>query len=258
MNKFNALFRKEWLEAWRDKKLVWLPAVMLLMTILQPITLYFMPAILENSNSLPEGAIVELPIPSGGEVLVSTLSQLHTIGTAIIVLACMNVIVQERNTGALMQLFTRPLSTATYIFSKWTMLVLLHLSAFSLSYGVAWYYTNNLFTDVSFDSVWKSFMIYCLWIVLVITVTLFVGTFLRRSGGVAGISILILASIAILSTVLPDTATYLPSSILTLATDILEMEKTTLHTGIIVTTSLAFILLLLIGMVKQFNRSVKF
>jgi ABC-2 type transport system permease protein len=258
LTKFYALFRKEWLEAWRDKKVVWLPAVMLLITTLQPITLYFMPAILENSNSLPEGAVVELPVPSGGEVLASTLSQLHTIGTAIVVLACMNVIVQERNAGALMQLFTRPLRTATYIFSKWTMLVLLHLSAFSLSYGVAWYYTNKLFTDVPFASVWKSFMIYCLWVVLVITVTLFVATFLRRSGGVAGISILIIASIAILSTILPNAAAYLPSNILPLATEILKTGKTNMHTGIIVTTSLFFILMLLIGMVKQFNRSVKF
>ncbi|QXE01795.1 ABC transporter permease [Terribacillus sp. DMT04] len=258
MIKFNALFRKEWLEAWRDKKVIWLPAVILLMTILQPITLYFMPAILENSNSLPDGAVMKLPIPSGGEVLASTLSQLHTIGTAIIVLACMNVIVQERNTGALMQLFTRPLSSAAYIFSKWTMLVLLHLLAFSLSYGIAWYYTNNLFTDVPFTSVWKSYMIYCLWIVLVITVTLFMGTILRRSGGVAGISILIIASIALLSTILPDTAAYLPSNILTLATDILKTDNTNMHTGIIVTTTLFFIVVLLIGMIKQFSRSVKF
>lgn len=258
MKEFNALFHKEWMEAWREKKLIWLPAVILLVTLLQPISLYFMPTILENSNGLPPGAVIELPIPSGEEVMASTLSQLHTIGTAIIVLACMNVIVQERNNGSLMQLFSRPLKTASYIFSKWTMLVLLHLSAFSLSYGAAWYYTNILFSKVSFTLVWKSFLIYCLWIVLVITVTLFIGTFLRRSGGVAGISILILASIGIMSSVLPDIAAYLPSNLLVLATEILETDRANMDGGIILGTTFACITLLLLGMVKQFEKSVKF
>lgn len=258
MRRFNALFYKEWIEAWREKKLIWLPAVILLVTLLQPISLYFMPTILENSNSLPPGAVIELPIPSGAEVLAGTLSQLHTIGTAIIVLACMNVIVQERNSGSLMQLFSRPLNTATYILSKWTMLVLLHLGAFTISYGAAWYYTNALFSDVSFTSVWKSFVIYCLWIVLVITVTLFVSTFLRRSGGVAGISILIVASIAILSTVIPDIAIYLPSNILNLATEVLNAEKGTMHMGAVLATTIVFIAILLLTMVKKFEKSVKF
>ncbi|PAF35165.1 hypothetical protein CHH58_17745 [Terribacillus saccharophilus] len=258
MKRFNALFHKEWVEAWREKKLVWLPAVILLVTLLQPISLYFMPTILESSSSLPPGAVIELPIPSGAEVLAGTLSQLHTIGTAIIVLACMNVIVQERNNGSLMQLFSRPVNTVTYIFSKWTMLVLLHLGAFTISYGAAWYYTNILFSDVSFTSVWKSFVIYCLWIVLVITVTLFVSTFLRRTGGVAGISILIVASIAILSTVIPDIAIYLPSNILYLATEVLNTEKGTMHMGAVLATTIAFIALLLFTMVKQFEKSVKF
>ncbi|MEC0302326.1 ABC transporter permease [Terribacillus saccharophilus] len=258
MKRFNALFYKEWIEAWREKKLIWLPAVILLVTLLQPISLYFMPTILENSNSLPPGAVIELPIPSGAEVLAGTLSQLHTIGTAIIVLACMNVIVQERNSGSLMQLFSRPINTATYILSKWTMLVLLHLGAFTISYGAAWYYTNALFSDVSFTSVWKSFVIYCLWIVLVITVTLFVSTFLRRSGGVAGISILIVASIAILSTVIPDIAIYLPSNILNLATEVLNAEKGTMHMGAVLATTIVFIAILLLTMVKKFEKSVKF
>lgn len=258
MKKFNALFHKEWTEAWREKKLVWLPAVILLVTLLQPISLYFMPAILENSNNLPSGAVIELPIPSGNEVLAGTLSQFHTIGTAIIVLACMNVIVQERNNGSLMQLFSRPVHTGTYIFSKWTMLVLLHLGAFTISYGAAWYYTNILFSDVSFSSVWKSCVIYCLWIVLIITVTLFVGTFLRRGGGVAGISILIAASIAILSNIVPDIAIYLPSELLNLSTELLNKNDGNTHIGAVLTTTIALIVLLLLTMIKQFEKSVKF
>ncbi|MFP7495440.1 ABC transporter permease subunit [Terribacillus saccharophilus] len=258
MKRFNALFHKEWVEAWREKKLIWLPAVILLVTLLQPISLYFMPTILENANNLPEGAVIELPIPSGAEVLAGTLSQFHTIGTAIIVLACMNVIVSERNNGALMQLFSRPIHTSTYIFSKWTMLVLLHLGAFTISYGAAWYYTNTLFSDVSFSSVWKSYMMYCLWIVLVITVTLFVGAFLRRSGGVAGISILIAACIALLSNIVPDIAIYLPSYILNLSTELLNPNEGNNHIGTVLATTVAVIALLLFTMIKQFDKSVKF
>lgn len=108
MNTFLVLFKKEMLEAWRDKKLIWLPIVMSILAISQPISLYYMPEILEKSVNLPEGAVIKLPVPTGAEVLAGTLSQFGTIGTAIVILSVMGSIAHERNSGSLSLLMARP------------------------------------------------------------------------------------------------------------------------------------------------------
>ena len=99
MRNFIILFKKEMKESMRNGKWIWLPIVLMIIGIMQPITSYYMPQILEMAGNLPEGAVIDIPMPSGEEVLISTFSQYGTIGTLLFVLALMNVISQERQNG---------------------------------------------------------------------------------------------------------------------------------------------------------------
>ena len=101
MRNFLILFKKEMKESVRSGKWVWLPIVLMVIGLSQPLTTYYMPQILEMAGNLPEGAVIEIPKPSGEEVLIGTMSQYGTIGTLLFVLAMMGVISQERQTGSL-------------------------------------------------------------------------------------------------------------------------------------------------------------
>src|SRR5690606_23959216 len=148
MRNFIILLKKEMKESLRNGKWIWLPVVMMIMGIMQPITSYYMPQILEIAGNLPEGAVIDIPTPSGEEVLISTLSQYGTIGTLLFVLALMNVISQERQTGAIVFVVVRPVSALQYIASKFIGQLFILLVALAAGYLFTWYYTNLLFNYV--------------------------------------------------------------------------------------------------------------
>lgn len=212
MKTFFTLFRKEWLEAWRDKKLIWLPIVMMIIAVLQPLVLYYMEELLSVAGNLPEGAVLEFPVPTGEEVLISTLSQFDTIGTAIVVLSAMGIISHERNSGALSLIMARPVQPLQYISSKWLAHTLILVISFGLSYAFAYYYTALLFNEVSLTRLFASFAIYCLWLVFTLTVTLAIGTMLKKTGGIAGASLLVVACLLLSSSLLPKFMKWSPAN----------------------------------------------
>ncbi|MEC1259110.1 ABC transporter permease [Bacillus swezeyi] len=210
MNSFYILFQKEWKESWKDGKLLWLPVVLILLGLIQPISLYYMPQIIDMAGNLPDGAVIDIPKPGGEEVLVSTLSQFGTVGTAIFVFSVMGSIVNERNHGSLSLIMARPVNPIHYIGSKWLAQVLLVLASFTVSYGLAFYYTNLLFGKVGIDRFLLSLSVYSVWIVFVMTVTLFFSALFRHIGGVAGGSITLIAAVSLAGSLFPRFTEWTP------------------------------------------------
>src|SRR4051812_42351190 len=192
MNNFLILLKKEMKESIRNRKWIWLPVVFILIGVSQPLTMYYMPQILDAAGNLPDGAVIEIPTPTGEEVLLSTMSQYGTIGTLLFVLATMGVISQERQNGSLMLVMVRPVNVLQYIGSKFVAQLIILLVSLAASYVVSWYYTNLLFNPVSWNLMLSSLVVYSLWIVFIVAVTILVGTLLRNSGGIAGVSVLFL------------------------------------------------------------------
>lgn len=247
MRNFTTLFQKELLEAFRNGKWIWLPIALIIIGITQPITSYYMPEILESAGNLPEGTIIEIPIPSGEEVLAGTLSQFGMIGTLLFVLATMGVIANERQNGSLTFVMVRPVNPFQYIASKWSSQLVIALVSLLLSYGLTYYYTNLLFQPIAWEKVVMSFIVYSLWILFVLSVTIFVGTFLKAASGIAGLSIAILGGLSVLSSLFTKYTEWSPAHLRAQASAIL-LDGKLLENGMLVivtTISLSFLFLLL-------------
>ncbi len=108
--RFIVMVQKELLELVRSYKLLWVPLVYLLLGIMQPVSTYFMPVILEQAGSLPEGTVIEIPKPLGSEVLAQTLQQFGTLGVLVLVLVCMGTVSGERNNGTASLILVKPIS----------------------------------------------------------------------------------------------------------------------------------------------------
>ncbi|OAK67396.1 ABC transporter permease subunit [Lederbergia galactosidilytica] len=212
MNVFLTLVQKDWIEAWRDKKWIWLPVVISLLAISQPISQYYMPQILDMAGNLPEGTVIEIPVPTGGEVLAGTLGQLGIIGTAIFVLSVMGSIAHERNSGALSLVMVRPVQAFQYIISKWVSNAIILLFSFVVGYSLSYYYTNLLFERVEIKAFLGSLFIYSLWILFVLTITLLTGTLLKNVGGIAGVSVVVLAVLSLGSSLFPKYMEWSPAN----------------------------------------------
>ncbi|MBW8350100.1 ABC transporter permease [Bacillus sp. IITD106] len=254
MSTFLTLLNKELLEAWRDRKLIWLPIVLSVLCISQPITSYYMPQILEKAGNLPKGAVIKIPVPTGAEVLAGTLSQLGMIGTAIFVLSVMGSIVQERNSGALSLVMARPVQAYQYIASKWVANAIILLVSFIVGYGLSYYYTNLLFDKVEISRFFASVGVYSIWILFTLTITLLGGTLFKKIGGVAGASLLTVATISLSGSLFPKFMGWSPSNALGHASSYLASGTWGDSFGSMLFSSMALILCIFAITVYLFKR----
>nr|WP_295975000.1 ABC transporter permease subunit [uncultured Bacillus sp.] len=258
MRNFLILFQKELKESLRSGKCIWLPIAFIILGISQPLSTYYMPQILESAGNLPDGAVIQLPTPSGEELLASTLSQFGTVGTLLIVIAFMGAISNERQNGTLTLVMVRPVRPIQYISSKFFSQILLTLVSFLLSYGMTWYYTNLLFHPVRWERVLVSFIIYSLWIVFTLSVTILMGTLLRAASGIAGVSILLLGGLSVLSGLLTKYTTWSPSNIRAQAEEILIQGKLSDNGVLVICTTFILSTLFVLLAARNFRRFEQF
>ncbi|TCI48142.1 MULTISPECIES: ABC transporter permease [unclassified Exiguobacterium] len=144
-----AIFKQEWKESWRNKRLVWVPVALMLLAAMQPLTLYFLPDILASGGNLPDGTVIEIPTPTPAEVLLSVSEQLRQIGLLVVLLSAMHTFSQERTLGTLAWLKSLNIPASRIVMSKWAHYTLLSAVSILLAQGTAAYYTVILFD--SFD-----------------------------------------------------------------------------------------------------------
>lgn len=78
MMQWMTLFHKELLENWRNRKWIWVPMVMMLLTIMDPLSYYFLPEIIDLTGGVPEGTILDVPTLTTNEVVMMSLGSLST------------------------------------------------------------------------------------------------------------------------------------------------------------------------------------
>jgi ABC-2 type transport system permease protein len=209
--KWQVLFGKEWLEMVRNYKLVWVPIVFILLGVMQPVTSYFLPEILASAGSLPEGAVIEIPLPSGAEVLSQTLQQYNTLGLLIVALSFMTAISSERSSGTAALMLVKPISRGAFVTSKWAAMAALILVSFALGYLGAWYYTILLIGPVESGLVFGSLLIYGLWLIFIGTLTLLFSALFKSGAPAAFAALGLAAALTIASSLWRDLLAWSPS-----------------------------------------------
>ncbi|MGG3281242.1 ABC transporter permease [Paenibacillus solani] len=245
MNQWMIMFRKEMLEMWRNSKWIWLPIVFVLFGIMQPVTAYYLPQILENTGSMTEGTIINISMPTGGEVLIKTLSQYGTIGLLIIVLASMGMVSNERISGVAGMILMKPVKFASYLTVKWAAAVTITIISFTIGFFVSWYYTSSLIGEVNLSRAFISFLLYCLWLAFIITITLLASTSLKGNAAAAFITLAFATVLSLMTSVLSKYMHWSPSHLTDQATTYLMKGEFDPHLSLVLTvTSLSIIVLL--------------
>ncbi len=217
------LFQKEMLENWRNFKWIWVPLVLILLAIMDPLTMHYMPIILDSVGGLPEGAVFEMPIPSTTEVIMMTISQLNSIGIVVIVLMAMGTIANERKNGVLELTLVKPVSFTRYITAKWTALLTIVAASLFIALLTSWYYTNLLFGSVPLIDFLLVYLLFGIWFMFLTALIILFNTFTRSAGAVAAMSI---GSILVLTTVTSLFTTYMTWSPAQIPAHIQDMLQT--------------------------------
>ncbi|MFE6074135.1 ABC transporter permease [Paenibacillus sp. NPDC057886] len=188
--RWSVLWRKEWLEARRSYKLLWFPVVFILMGMLQPLSTYYLPQILQMAGGLPDGSHITLPEYTGAEVMASTLAnQFDQLGVIIMVIGMMGVIVSDKHNGMLAFVLTRNTTLTEYFLSKWLSQAVLIAVAIGAGFITSLVYTSYLYEGLPLSRMAAGFGIYFVWCLFVVTLTLMLCSILNRSSGVAVVAI---------------------------------------------------------------------
>ncbi|MGI2297363.1 ABC transporter permease [Paenibacillus sp. GXUN7292] len=211
--RWTAMLQKELLEQVRSFKLVWVPLVFMVLGIMQPLSTYYMPLILEKTGNLPTGTVIDIPMPSAVEVLASTLQQYGTIGVLVIALVGMGAVSAERNSGIASLILVKPIPAWFFISSKWAANTILAWVALLLGYGAAYYYTIVLFGEVKLVLFLNSYLVYGTWLTLIVTLTILFSTLLRSGAGAAFSAIGVILVLSLSASLLPKYMKWSPGAL---------------------------------------------
>lgn len=213
MTTWLVMYNKEMLELWRSYKWLWVPLVFVLLGIMQPVVSYYMPQIIENAGGLPEGTVIEIPLPTAAQVMVETLSQYNTLGILILVLAVMATVSGERTSGVAGMILIKPVSFASYVTSKWAGAVTLTAASLLLGSLSAWYYTLQLIGSLPFEHMVLGTMLYGLWLAFVMALVVAFSAILRSTGAVAFLTLLVTIGLSVLPSLFAEWMKWSPGTL---------------------------------------------
>ncbi|WP_244863540.1 ABC transporter permease [Paenibacillus cisolokensis] len=205
-----AMLGKEWLELARSWKWLWVPLVFILLGIMQPVSYYFLPQLLDAAGNLPEGAVISIPLPSGGEILAGTLEQYGIFGALIIALSFMGAVSQERNTGTGALILVKPVSPAAFVLSKWLAMAALVAASLAAGYAASWYYTVVLIGPVAVGNAMAGAALYALWLLVVGSSALMFSALWKSPAAAAFSALGTFAALALLTSLFPRQLAWSP------------------------------------------------
>lgn len=254
MMQWMTMFRKEVLENWSNKKWVWVPLVMILLAIMDPLTLYYLPEIIEFSGGMPEGAVFDFPMPPPSEVVLVTLEQFNMFGVLIIALISMGTIAGEKNSGITEIIFVKPIRYTNYITSKWFTFLLLIWLSLLIGMTMNWYYVNLLFGDIEFVTMLQVIFFYGIWLIFVLTLSIFYNTLFKSPGLVVASTIITVVTMSVINMLLGHKLTMFPNQLSNHLADLVMNDTVTnelIGTSIIL---LGLIIILLFAATTIFKR----
>lgn len=253
MRQLGVIYKKETIEMWRNYKWIWIPLTFILFGIMQPVTTYYLPQILDKLGGFPEGTVIDIPLPTGAAILVETLSQFNTVGVLVLVLGFMGSISSEIERGVVNMIMVKPVQYYNFIFGKWLSAMSLASLSIAVGYLTAWYYTDLFIGSVDTQLVLSSYLIFALWLAVIITITLFFSALIKGNGGVAALSIFSIFALSILPEIAVKYLKYSPGVLTKHAYVVLTTGHSSDGLVLTIGISVCMIIALLIGTIYIFR-----
>lgn len=217
-------YQKEMLEMVRSYKILWIPVVLIILGIMQPLTIYYMPEIMKASGNVPPGLLDGYVMPNAAVVMVQALGQYGTIGMLVLALGSMNALAGERSSGTAEMILVRPISPAIIVFSKWAAQVTLLIVALGLGAAGAAYYTEQLIGPLSWVDVILASGVYGLWLLCAVSVTLLFSSFLKAPAA-AFLALAFMAGLSLGQSLIPSWFNWTPAGLSELSAGLLINEE---------------------------------
>ncbi|MEC9485819.1 MAG: hypothetical protein UMR38_08160 [Candidatus Izemoplasma sp.] len=163
--KYDVLFLK------RTAKMIVFPALIVLMSIVSPLTAKYMNqlllSILEDT-----GVNITLPDPVLLDSYIQYMSDLNEIVLLVVLFVSVSIFIRDKTKDLLPLIFSKPVSRVKYLMSKYISFSVLLLVSFIMGYLVFTYYTYYLFDGLYFVEGFIAIMLYFLYLLFLISIAM--------------------------------------------------------------------------------------
>jgi len=204
------LLRKEILEQWRTTRLALVAIVFLLIGLGSPLLARFTPEILKAvaGDQLP----LVLPPPTAADAVDQLAKNVTQFGALIAILLAMGSVATEKERGTAALLLAKPVGRGGFLVAKLVAIGLTLAVALVLAVAGAWFYTLVLFEPLSLGGAVATVVLDWLLLMSWAAITFLGSTLTRSAVAAAGLGIVALIVIGILSA-LPPIAPWLPTGL---------------------------------------------
>ncbi|PWU66855.1 MULTISPECIES: ABC transporter permease [Gracilibacillus] len=210
---WKTIFMKELLEDWRSYKWIWVPLVFILFCIMDPLSTYYLPQIIQAVGGLPDGAVIDIPETEPEMAIMMSLTQMSMLGVLVVIAITMGVIAGERKSGVAELILVKPVRYVTYILAKWSAKLLLVFVSYLVGMLASWYYVNLLFGEITIIEFFSLFLFYFVWLIFVVTLTVFYNTMMKVPGLVLTSTVITIMAMSVLNQIFSFRLPWLPNSI---------------------------------------------
>ncbi len=247
-----AFFKKELLGIFKTYKIWVVPVIFLFFGLMSPPVAKLAPQIVESA--LPKGMSIEIPEPTILDSFGQYFKNLAQLGILAVILLSMGLVSEEKSKGTLQLIVTKPVSRGAVVLSKFVAQTLLIISSMAVSGVVCYLYSIVIFKEGGFLEFSQANLLFIVYYVLIISITIFFSTVLSNQIAAGGLSIIVLAVLSVTPVLNKSFEQYSPAALTGIANKIMLDQAKISQAGWPVVISLVFILFLLFVGIFIFSR----
>lgn len=249
-----AFLKKEFKAIFKTYRFWVIPLVLVFFALMSPPSAKLTPQIL--AAAMPKGLSLKLPEPQMTDAFAQWFKNLSQIGILAIILLTMGIVAEEKTSGTILLIVTKPVSRANVILSKFFAQSSWLAMSFFAAAVICYAYAALIFKFEKIVEFTQANALFLLYFLLVVAITVFFSAVMKNQIAAGGLALVVTMALSLVAALSKTFDKYAPTGLTTTGTKLAlgqkgaELSQAYLPAA----TALACIAVLLIASITIFNR----
>ncbi len=218
-----AFLKKEFRAIFKTYRWWVIPLVFLIFALMSPPTAKLTPEVLKSV--MPKGMSIKLPEPKLVDAFAQWFKNLSQMGLLAVILLTMGIVAEEKTSGTILLVVTKPVSRATVVLSKFFAQTSWLTLSFAVSAAVCYAYAAAIFKPGMLTEFAQGNMLFIVYFAMIVALTVFLSTVLKNQIAAGGLSLVTVMLLSLGSAVSTTFDKYAPTGLTTVGTKIALGQK---------------------------------
>lgn len=218
-----AFLKKEFKAIFKTYRWWVIPLVFLIFALMSPPSAKLTPEILKSV--MPKGMALKIPEPTLTDAFAQWFKNLSQMGLLAVILLTMGIVAEEKASGTILLIVTKPVSRANVILSKFTAQAVWMTVSFLVAAAACFAYAAMIFKFEKLAVFAQANVLFVLYFILVIAITIFFSAVLKNQIAAGGLSLVAVMLLSLGSSLNQTFDKYAPTGLTTIGTKIALGQK---------------------------------